>query len=146
MDDEILLFDDPDNVCFGCSPHNAQGLQLRFVRSGPRSAECRFSAAPYLAGAPTVVHGGIQATLLDETMGVAAHMAFPRTDDIPLATAEMQLRYQRPVPIGEPITVRAELRRTDGPDLYVDGAILSQAGEVLTTAEARWRRLDKARR
>jgi acyl-CoA thioesterase FadM len=73
-------------------------------------------------------------------------MAFPRTDDIPLATAEMQLRYQRPVPIGEPITVRAELRRTDGPDLYVDGAILSQAGEVLTTAEARWRRLDKARR
>jgi acyl-coenzyme A thioesterase PaaI-like protein len=146
MDDEILLFDAPDNVCFGCSPHNEQGLQLRFVRSGPRSAECRFSAAPHLAGQATVVHGGIQATLLDETMGIAAHMAFPRGDDVPLATAEMKLQYRQPVPIGEPITVRAELRRADGPDLYVDGAILSEAGQVLTTAEARWRRLDKARR
>ena len=61
-------------------------------------------------------------------------------------TVEMQLHYRRPVPIGEPITVRAELRRENGPDLYVDGAILSETGEVLTTAAARWRRLDKARR
>ena len=62
---ETIVNDEADNVCFGCSPHNARGLQLRFVRTGPGTAECRFRAEAHWAGAPGVVHGGVQAAMLD---------------------------------------------------------------------------------
>lgn len=141
---ETFVRDDPENVCFGCSPHNPRGLQLRFTRTGDKAVSCRFTAASHLAGAPGVVHGGIQATLLDETLGVAAHTLFGSEEEASLVTADFQLHYRRPVPLGEPLVVRAELVRADDRDFHVEGRIESEAGEVLTLAEARWRRIDGA--
>jgi uncharacterized protein (TIGR00369 family) len=139
---EILVRDDSENVCFGCSPHNPRGLQLRFTRTGDNTVMCRFTAASHLAGAPGVVHGGIQATVLDEVLGVAAHTRFGSEEEPSLVTADFELHYRRPVPLGEPLVVRGELVRAAGRDLHVVGQIETEAGEALTLAEARWRRID----
>ena len=139
---ETFVRDDSENVCFGCSPHNPRGLQLRFTRTGDNTVTCRFTAASHLAGAPGVVHGGIQATVLDEALGMAARTGFGGEEEPSLVTAEFRLQYRRPVPLGEPVVVRAELVRADGRDFHVEGRIESEAGEVLTLAEARWRRID----
>jgi hypothetical protein len=45
------------------------------------------------------------------------------------------------VPVGEPLLIRGELVRWEGRDFYVEGRIENQAGEILTSAEARWRRI-----
>jgi uncharacterized protein (TIGR00369 family) len=140
---ETFVRDDPENGCFACSPHNPRGLQLRFTRTGANAIACRFTAAPHLAGAPGVVHGGIQATLLDDAFGMAAHTFFEGEKEASLVTVDFQLRYHRPVPLGEPLMVRAELVRADGRDFQVEGRIESETGEVLTLAEARWRRIDE---
>jgi uncharacterized protein (TIGR00369 family) len=117
-------------------------LQLRFTRSAERAVSCRYTAAAHLAGAPGVLHGGIQAALLDEVLGMAAHTFFEDGDeDGSLVTAEFGLRYRRPVPVGEEIVVRGELVRAEGRDFHVEGRIESEAGEVLTLAQARWRRI-----
>lgn len=141
--EEILESKDPSNRCFACSPYNEHGLQMTFVRTGPRSVESHYSVEPYLCGATGVVHGGIQATLLDDTMGKAAQvhtgLAWQRAR---IATVEFRIRYRRPVPVEKPLTIRAEFVRTEGRDLYMKGQILNAAQEVLTTAEARWRELD----
>ena len=60
-------------------------------------------------------------------------------------TADFRIRYRRPVPVGEEIVVRGELLRVEGLDCHVEGRIESAVGEVLTRAEARWRRLDSPR-
>jgi acyl-coenzyme A thioesterase PaaI-like protein len=87
-----------------------------------------------------VIHGGVQATLLDEVMGHAIHVA--NVDpDLDIATVDFALHYRRPAPIGVPLTLRAHLVRTEGRDFFVSGEIVSPKGEVLTTAEARWRRV-----
>ena len=70
---EEFTIDDPESGCFGCSPHNEHGMRLRFRRVGPGVVECHHLVAERHAGAPGVVHGGIQAVLLDEVMGVAIH-------------------------------------------------------------------------
>jgi uncharacterized protein (TIGR00369 family) len=118
-------------------------LQLRFTRTGERTIECRFTGSEYQAGAPGVLHGGVQATLLDETLGVAVRTG--AADEERVVTAEFQLRYRRPVPLGEELVVLGELVRVDGRDFHVTGRIESRSGELLTDARALWRRLESPR-
>lgn len=127
-------------ACYGCGQKNAQGLRMSFAHLADGTAECIYVAAEHLAGAPGVVHGGVQATLLDEVMGHAIHVA-NLDPDLDIATVDFSLRYRRPAPVGLPLTLRARLVRSEGRDFFVTGEILSPAGELLTTAEARWRRV-----
>ncbi|HRZ42163.1 MAG TPA: PaaI family thioesterase [Bacteroidales bacterium] len=52
--------------CFGCSSKNPKGLKLDFFRNG-RTLITRWHPDPDLQGYHNLLHGGIQATLLDET-------------------------------------------------------------------------------
>ena len=60
---------EPKFRCFGCSPRNPIGLELRLGRlpSGEIAAETTFSEN--YASYPGVVHGGIVSALVDEVMG-----------------------------------------------------------------------------
>jgi uncharacterized protein (TIGR00369 family) len=137
---KLIVNDWPDNHCFGCSPHNQSGLRLTFVETTPGSVETTYTASEELCGAPGVVHGGIQAALLDEVMGTAARSG-AQIEAIELVTAEFQLRYRRPVPIGTRLTIRGHLVRSEGRDFFLEGAIAAANGEDLTLATARWRRV-----
>ena len=115
---------------------------MTFARYPDGTIESRHLTEPHHCGVDTVVHGGIQATLLDETMGVAAQLGLADTaDNAPCVTAEMQLAYRRPVPIADEVVVRARLLEVDGRDLHIEGAIVGPDGELLTTATSRWRQL-----
>jgi uncharacterized protein (TIGR00369 family) len=137
----VLVNDDPGNRCFGCSPHNDRGLNLTFQKTGPGSVECHYTVSEHFCGAEGVIHGGIQAALLDEAMGMAAH-AGSGDERLWIATAEFSLRYRRPAPVGVPIRVRGRLVRVEGRDFYVEGEILDPNGERVTVADARWRQID----
>ena len=138
--EKVLVNDEPENQCFGCSPHNERGLRMTFVQTGPKTIESRYEVAPHMCGPPNVIHGGVQAVLLDEAIGMAARVG-AGLDSPHVVTAEFELRYRRPAPIESPITVRGELIRVEGQNLFVEGSILSPEGETLTTARARWRAL-----
>jgi acyl-coenzyme A thioesterase PaaI-like protein len=86
------------------------------------------------------VHGGIQAVLLDEVMGTTARIHAP-TETTVTVTAEMQLKYRRPVPIAEPLLIRGRLLRAEGRDFFITAEILDGDDQVLTAAEARFRAL-----
>ena len=130
--------------CFGCGPDNEQGLRLRFRRVGFGEVEAEYTAPEHQAGAPGVVHGGMQAALLDETLGFAAHAARPAGEDFGIVTVEFTLRYRRPAPTGRPLRLRGRLLRSEGRDLWLAGEIEGSDGAVLTEAEARWRRTGPA--
>ena len=115
---------------------------MQFEQYPDGTVESRHLTAPHHCGVDTVVHGGIQATLLDEVMGVAAQLGLEDADsNAPCVTAEMQLAYRRPVLIADEVVARARLQRVDGRDLFVEGAIVSSDGTLLTTATSRWRQL-----
>ncbi|HKJ23687.1 MAG TPA: PaaI family thioesterase [Myxococcota bacterium] len=137
--------DGPEHTCFGCGHANARGLRLVFTRTGERTVEAPFRAEAHWCGAPAVVHGGIQAALLDEVMGMAGHLAFDAEadGDVDIVTADFRLRYRRPVPVAAPLVLHGELQRVEGRDVFVGGEIRDAAGAVLTTGEARWRRLGR---
>ena len=60
----------PDYQCFGCSPHNAAGLRLRFFETADGDGlETPLAFGRGHESYPGVVHGGIVATVCDEIMG-----------------------------------------------------------------------------
>lgn len=136
---EWIVMDGPRDKCFGCGQANSSGLRMRFRRTGETSVEAEYTVPDAYNGAPGVVHGGIQAALLDEVMGVAAHLAVG--DNSPNVTADFNLRYRRPAPTNAPLTVRGRLVRREDPNLFLEAEVVDDSGEVLTRAEARWKRL-----
>ena len=134
--------EEPYEVCYGCGQQNASGLRLKFDHPAAGRAECVYTAEEHFAGAPGVIHGGVQAAMLDEAMGHAIHFG-EVNPDLDVVTVEFSLRYRRPAPVAVPLTLRGRLLRSEGWDYFVAGEILSQSGELLTTAESRWRRVQR---
>jgi uncharacterized protein (TIGR00369 family) len=129
-----------DGKCFGCGQDNASGFRLRFRRTGEGSVEAVYEVPEHFRGAEGVVHGGIQATLLDEVMGLAAHTALA-AEDHKIVTVELNVRYRKPTPTTAPLTIRGSMVRVEGPNLFFTGEIVDGDGTVLTEADARWKRL-----
>jgi acyl-coenzyme A thioesterase PaaI-like protein len=128
------LFFPAGGHCFGCSSDNPSGLRLRFFRD-PQGVRCETVVAPSYQGAPTVVHGGIQAVLLDETCCAAAYF----TTGGFVVTGALDLRYRRPCPIGRPLVVLARIVADEGRFLRIRAEICDATSEEpLTIAEGKF--------
>ena len=96
-------------------------------------------------GPPMYGHGGVSAMLVDQLLGHAAAAV-----GHPGLTAELTVRYRRPVPLDVPLRVWGRVTSTEGRRVSAVGGITT-AGEPdvpLVEAEARFARLrlDQARR
>ena len=80
-------------------------------------------------GPPGHVHGGVSALLLDHALGVANHWA-----GLSGMTAQLTLRYHRPTPLFEPLTVTGSQVGAEGRKIRTVGAITA-GGETCVSAE-----------
>ncbi|MGD9754428.1 MAG: PaaI family thioesterase [Acidimicrobiia bacterium] len=125
--------------CFGCGLANERGLQLRFRLLDDGGVATTVAVPDHLCGVDGVVHGGIQATILDEVSGVAAQLALPAdTGDAPCVTAELALRFRRTVDQRQPVTAEARVTEVAGSSIHVAGCIVDADGTVLTRSTSRW--------
>ncbi len=140
FDDESFVVDRAAvGNCFGCGQQNHQGLRLRFRRLEGGGVETRVRVAAHFCGVDTIVHGGIQATILDEVCGVAAQLALPEdASRSPVVTAELALRFRRAVPLDAEVVARARVVEVPGRSFHVEGEIVGAGGSPLTTATSRW--------
>jgi len=92
-----------DGYCFVCGPKNPIGLKLKFHFNG-KTIKTEFISKKEHQGYLNIVHGGIISTLLDEAM-VKLALAM----DIPVVTAQMDIRLRKPLRVGEKIIVEAEI-------------------------------------
>ena len=116
--------------CFGCGPANPESLGIALVAL-PEGAEGRVCFGSDHQGAPGLVHGGLLATLLDEVMGFVQHAG-----DAVRVTAEMTVRYRRPVPVGTDLVCRARVVDTTGRRLTMHAAITAAGDPERVLAEA----------
>jgi len=125
--------------CFLCGEENPVGVRTRFfvVENEVRGA---VMIPRHMNGYKDVVHGGILAALLDETMGWAATV-FGKTR-LMFVTAELTVRYMRPVPIEKEIMVRSRLVRDVGRLAYCEGELL-MGSEVCARGKGTFSPLDR---
>lgn len=120
--------------CFGCSAENPAGLHLRFFRSG-EGVCCDVTLGAAHQGATEIVHGGIQAVLLDEASCAAAFF----TRGTYVVTGQLDIRYRRPCPTGAPLHTRARVVSDEGRYLTIAAELRAGDGEdVLTSSEGRF--------
>ena len=121
-----------NRCCFICGVNNPIGLKIRPSRDEAAGRAWLSVVIPEeFQGWAGVAHGGIIAALLDE---VCAYAVMGVSKQI--VTAELTIRYLKPVPVGREVTVAAELREQVRRAISVD-AQLTCDGETLARAEAR---------
>jgi uncharacterized protein (TIGR00369 family) len=120
---------DFDHWCFACGRANPYGLHLDFdVARG--QAETTFTSRQEHTGYDGFMHGGVVTTLLDETMGWAIFY-----QGIWGVTAKLGVSFRRPVPVGEPLTVRAEVRKQTHRAVEIHGEVLDRNSALLADAD-----------
>lgn len=86
--------------CFVCGIHNPAGLRLHFYEDDGGQVIVHYTVPDTYRGYPGIVHGGITCTLLDETIGRAL-----LRDDYWAVTAKLEVRFIKPVPTEQPLTI-----------------------------------------
>ena len=121
-----------NHMCFGCSVKNPIGLQLHFTMIED-VCQCNFIAQEEHQGWNGYMHGGLIATLIDETMGQWLWM-----HDIAAMTAEITVRYSHPVPIKVPLTIEASKVEEKRNVYLLEGKILLPQAKVAVRATSKF--------
>ena len=123
-----------DYNCFGCSPNNDKGLQLKFELHGEEVVAI-WNPQKWAEGFRNVLHGGIQAALLDELCSWVVQ-SLCKTVGV---TTSMEISYRKAVLISDgEITLRARLIEQNSRMAFVEGKLLSKDGIVCATAKCKF--------
>lgn len=120
--------DSPRHHCYGCGMKNPEGLHIDFEIDG-RRVNGRFTPRATHQGWPGLTHGGIAAAALDEAMGWAMYAAGAWA-----MTARMEVKYRKPLTLGEEVTVSAEVTRDRGRRLEAEAEIRDAEGHIRAQA------------
>jgi len=118
--------------CAVCGATDCQDLHVCFHALPDGSVGGIFEARPDLQGYPNTLHGGMVSTLLDAAMTncLFAH-------GFAAVTAELTVRFLRPVAADRPVTASARIEKS-WRRLHLLAAELRQEGELMATAIAKF--------
>ena len=112
---------------------NPNTLHRRFKVTGS-GVEVDFKADSRHAGYEGIVHGGIITALLDETIGWAVAVERKKL----FMTAELTVRFVRPLPINLPITVKGRSLEHKSRYSIGEGEIVDSEGTVYAKASGKF--------
>ncbi len=133
--DKHLIKQPNSDMCFVCGRKNPVGLYMSFYDNGRDEVFCEYTVAERYQGYPGIVHGGIQASILDEVVGRVAmigdHHHF-------MVSVKLQVLYRHPVPVATPLKItgriirlRGRLGKAQGEITLPDGTIACEAAITL---------------
>ncbi|MFW5832129.1 MAG: PaaI family thioesterase [Prolixibacteraceae bacterium] len=117
--------------CFGCSPFNEIGLQLEFWEDG-NDMIAKWQPQKSLEGWTGVLHGGIQASLVDE---LAGWIVLVKTETSGV-TMDMNIKYIKPLFISKgEVTVKGRLMKVENRRAKIECVLFDGAQEACAKAE-----------
>lgn len=129
------------DVCFGCGTENPRGLKIRSFWDGDETV-CIWTPEKHHQGWANLTCGGIIATLID-CHCMASAMAFAVRNEgralgtephYRFATGTLNIKFLKPTPISDSLTLRARLKNIRKKRIYTFDCKLDANAE--TTAEA----------
>ncbi|MFH1085337.1 MAG: PaaI family thioesterase [Chloroflexota bacterium] len=119
--------------CFLCGVENPIGLKVAFYGDDDDRVVVRFVPRDEHQGYPGVMHGGLLCALLDETIGRTLVRR-----DLWAMTVELNVRFLKPVPVGQELTVIGEVQRLRSRTLEGKGEVRLADGTLAVSAEAKY--------
>lgn len=127
----------PDNLCYGCGPDNAHGLQIKSFWEGDETVSTYVPKPFQTAGPEKILNGGIIATIIDcHCVCTAIADAYRREGrtigtepPIWCATASLKVDYLRPVPIDQPVVLWARVAEAESKKTRITCSLFSKGLE-----------------
>lgn len=95
-----------DRRCFVCGEENPDGLHLKVVFDGADGVRTEFLAEERYRGWSDYLHGGVLTLIFDEMLGwLSRYLGHDAM------TARLEVRYRKPVPLGNRLTFHGVLER-----------------------------------
>ena len=116
-------------ACFACGRNNPVGLHLEWFNNyDENQVETTFTLDDNYSSYPGTMHGGIIATILDETSGRAILLDndFNRL----MVTPKMEMVYKKNTPTNTPLKAVGRVLKDSGSRAQVEGEIILPDGTV----------------
>jgi acyl-coenzyme A thioesterase PaaI-like protein len=126
--------------CFVCGVENSFGLKTKFYETKSEEVIAVFTPKDLHQSYPNILHGGISATILDETIGRALMVKYG--SDSFGVTVELNLRYKKPVPLNEELKVVARVTNDKGRLFEGSGELVLPNGDVAVIAKGKYMKKD----
>lgn len=122
-------------MCFVCGLKNKSSLGASFYEMENGEIVAIFKPLEEHQSYPERLHGGVAASILDETIGRAINIEH---GDVWGVTVELNLKYKKPVPLDEELRVVGRITRDTSRLFEGTGEILLSNGEVAVMADAKY--------
>jgi acyl-coenzyme A thioesterase PaaI-like protein len=123
-------------MCLVCGLQNDAGLQAAFFELDSRQLLAIFTPRDHHQGYPGLLHGGVAASTLDETIGRAIRL--DHGDSLWGVTIELTMRFRQPVPLHEPIRALGRITHETRRHFEGTGEILLSDGTIAVEATGRY--------
>ncbi|MCK5075741.1 MAG: PaaI family thioesterase [Calditrichia bacterium] len=121
----------PGYNCFGCGPANNHGLKLEFFLDEEKNeAVSYYQPEEHLVGFPGILHGGIQATLMDEIafwvmFGLYKKMGF---------TTKMEIQFKRALNMANKVELRGKIVEKNDKSVKIKCWLSNSQKQICTEA------------
>jgi len=126
--------------CLVCGVNNDFGLKTKFYETSDDEVIGIFTPHNKLQSYPNVLHGGICATILDETIGRAIMAKYGQNSFG--VTMELTVRYKKPVPLNQELKAVGRMTFERGRVFEGTGELMLPNGDVAVTATGKYMKRD----
>lgn len=127
-------------MCFVCGEENDFGLHANFYETDNNELIALIDPSVQHQGYPGRMHGGIAATILDET--IARSINNGKNEQIWGVTLELKTRFRKPIPLGKQLKVVGRVTNEGNRSFEGSGEILLANGEIAVSAEGKYLKAD----
>ncbi len=127
-------------MCFVCGTKNSFGLHSSFYELENGELMAVFTPGEEHQGYPGRLHGGLAATILDETIGRAVMLGDKK--NFWGVTIEFSSRYRKPIPLGSPVRVVARITKDSSRIFEGSGEVILEDGTVAVEGKGKYIKLD----
>ena len=126
-----------DHFCFACGRDNPDGLRLAFEYPEPGRCRAEFIPPIKFQGWQGMLHGGIISTVLDEALAHAVGGAERGGGGSGAVTAELTVRFVKPVRIGQKVLLSGTVLTDKGRVIEAVSELEDEEGSVLASARGK---------
>lgn len=135
---KVMKKQNNSKMCFVCGLDNDYSLKASFYELNNDEIVALFQPLEGHQSYPGRLHGGVAASILDETIGRAVNA---KHKGIWGVTVELNVKYKKPVPLDEELKVVGRITRDTNRIFEGTGELLLSNGEVAVTAYGKYLKL-----
>jgi len=135
MKHKVIKKQHNSRMCLVCGIDNKLGLKASFYELDNKELIAIFKPVEEHQSYPERLHGGISATILDETLGRAITI---EEETIWGVTVELNIKYKKPVPLDQELKVVAKVTRNASRMFEAEGRIILANGDIAVTATGKY--------